>query len=120
MMIMTVLVGTMIASSTMAAPGPFWHHRPVGGEGLGSKIKPSAPENLTGKQTEQTLLGEVAGTKIEVAASGAAVTDAISDGLNSGQIKTTITYKEPKLKKPEFKECGVVIETNNSIAVKVI
>jgi hypothetical protein len=113
-----MLVGFVMASSVLAAAGPFWHHRPIGGEGAGSKIEPSAPENLTGKQTEQTLLGEVSGIKIEVAAPGATVTDAIFNGVNSGQIKTTITYKEPKLKKPELKECGVVIGTNNSIVVK--
>jgi hypothetical protein len=113
-----MLVGSVMATTASAAAGPFWHHRPIGGEGTGEKIEPKAPENFSGTQGVQSLLGEVAGTKVDISAPSAGVAGAIFNSSNQGQIKMTITYKEPKLVKPELKECAVIIGTNNTVIVK--
>jgi hypothetical protein len=113
-----MLVGSAMAATASAAAGPFWHHRTIGGEGKGEKIEPKAPENFSGMQGVQTLLGEVGGTKVEIASPSASVTGAIFNSPNQGQIKMTITYKEPKLIKPEVKECAVVVGTANVVTVK--
>jgi hypothetical protein len=82
-----MLVGLVMASSAVASAGPFWHHRPIGGEGSGEKIEPKAPENFSGTQGVQTLLGEVAGTKVDVAALGATVSGAIVTRQIKGKLK---------------------------------
>jgi hypothetical protein len=113
-----MLVGFVMASSALAAAGPFWHHRPIGGEGTGEKIEPKAPENFSGTQSTQTLIGEIAGIKIDIAAPGASVSGAMFNSPNQGQFKMTITYKEPKLIKPELKECAIVIGASNTLVLK--
>jgi hypothetical protein len=117
-LIAMMLVGFVSASSVLAAAGPFWHHRPIGGEGTGEKIEPKAPENFTGTQGVQNLLDEVAALKVSIVAIGATVSGAIFNSPNQGQIKMTITYKEANLVKPELKECAVIIGTNNVMVIK--
>jgi hypothetical protein len=116
----TTMVGFVMASSALAAAGPFWHHRPIGEtkNTTGEKIEPKAPENFTGVGGTQTILGEVGGAKIEIAAPSVGVTGAIFNTAHQGQAKAVITYKEPKLVKPELKECAVLIGTNNTVVAK--
>jgi hypothetical protein len=115
-----MLVGSVMAATASAEAGPFWHHRPIGEtkNTVGSKIEPTAPENFSGTQGQQTLAGEAAGLKVEISAPSAEVKGAIFNGEHQGQIKMSILYKEPKLIKPELKECAVLIGAANTVVVK--
>jgi hypothetical protein len=113
-----MLVGFVMASSAVAAAGPFWHHRAIGGEGEGAKIEPKAPENFSGKGGEQLFKAVVAGTSVEFASPSVQVSGAIFNSTLQGQIKADIVYAEPRLTKPELKECSVIIGKNNTIVAK--
>ncbi len=115
-----MLVGSAMAATASAelAPGPFWHHRPVGGKGAGEKIEPKAPENFRGEGSEQKLAGEIASLAVEINSKATQVKGAIFNGPIQGQIKLGIVYVQPELKKPELKGCAVKVGENNTVQVK--
>ena len=96
-----MLVGLVTAGAASAEPGPFWHHR-TGGEGVGAKIEPNAPENFSGKGGEQTLTGEVTAkpenAKAIITSPAVQVKGAIFNVDHQGQIKLVLFYQPLSVK----------------------
>jgi hypothetical protein len=114
-----VLAGSvMTATASAVKAGPFWHHRPIGGEGEGSKVEPGAPENFKGTGGKQGFRASISGTPIEFASSSVQVKGAIFNSPSRGQIKAEIIYNQPTLSSPALKECGITIGARNIIVAK--
>jgi hypothetical protein len=113
-----MLVGSAMVATASAEPGPFWHHRAIGGKGVGEKIEPKAPENFSGTGGKQTLTGTVSGVAIEIVSPSAQIKGAIFNGPHQGQLKVEIIYSQPQLVKPALSECIPTINTNNIAVVK--
>jgi hypothetical protein len=114
-----MLAGSVMAATASAEPGPFWHHRAIGGEGEGAKIEPAKPENFKGGGGVQTLKGEISGTPIEITSSQVQIKGAIFNLPSQGQIKLEIVYNQPTLVKPVLKGCTVTVGPNNSNIVQI-
>jgi hypothetical protein len=120
------LLAAMLLSLTISAPasaeaGPFWYHRAAGEKGEGTKIEPKAPENLSGSGPSIILTFELVGEKLSVEAKqGFQVKSAIFNGVNQGQIKTELVFKQPVLvsREGEAKGCNVAIGEHNTVIVK--
>jgi hypothetical protein len=93
-----MLVGSVTAGAASAFPGPFWHHRAVGGKGEGEKIEPTAPENFSGKGGVQTLTGKIGSVPIVLTSAATQVKGAIFNTEHQGQIKLVIFYQPPEVK----------------------
>lgn len=108
-------VGSFGVSAASAEPGPFWHHRAVGGEGNGLKIDQPNDENFSGEGGEQTLEGEIGTLKTIITATSVQVKGVIYNNALQGQIKVLLKYHEPKLISPSLVGCEVKIGTNNEV-----
>jgi hypothetical protein len=115
-----MLAGAVMAATASAEPGPFWHHRAIGGEGDGAKIEPGKPENFSGEGGKQTLKGFLLAesTPIEITSEGSQVKGAIFNNASQGQIKLEVVYKQPKLVIPPGTTCVVAVGNNNVVQVK--
>jgi hypothetical protein len=113
-----LLGSAMTATASAEEAGPFWHHRPKGKEGEGTKIEPNAPENFRGSGGEQTLKTKVAKEEIEITSSGVQIKGAIFNGPLRGQIKAELVYKQPELRKPKLPGCNVAIGTSGILQAK--
>jgi hypothetical protein len=113
--LLTVVAAGSFVASAAAEPGPFWHHRPIGGTGNGLKIDQPKDEQFQGKGGRQVLQGEIAGTKVEIESPLVQVKGRIYNTPLQGQIKVQIKYHFPKLLKPEVAGCEVKIGTNNEV-----
>jgi hypothetical protein len=103
-----MLVGSVTAGAAWAEPGPFWHHREVGGKGEGSKIEPTAAESFSGKGGVQTFASEIGGVKVLLTSAATQVKGAIFNAEHQGQIKIVIFYQPPEVKingEPASSEC---------------
>jgi hypothetical protein len=114
----TILAALAMTATASAEAGPFWHHRAVGGEGEGLKVEPTAPENFKGEGGEQTLKGEIGTTATEITSEGTQVKGALFNGPEHGQFKTSIVYKQPRLKSPALSNCTPTIGNNNIVQLK--
>lgn len=113
-----MLVGSVVVATASAEPGPFWNHRPIGGEGEGSKIEPKAPENVKGTGGVQKLKAKIGTTPILITSSGVQVKGAIFNGPDEGQFKLEIVEIQPELEEPELKGCTVVVGDDDIIELK--
>lgn len=110
-------VGSLGASSAMAEPGPFWHHRSTA-EGIGEKIAEATPENFSGEGGTQLLKGKLSGTEVEISATSVQAKGIIYNNALQGQIKVVLLYHEPTLVKPGLKPCQVKIGVSKNNEVK--
>jgi hypothetical protein len=110
-----LLVGSIAAANVSAAPGPLWFHREAGSKGAGEEIGKASPETVEGEGGKQALAGEISGTKIEVASTNVKVEGNIYDNEDQGQAELELKYGEPKLVKPELKECKAKLGKENSV-----
>jgi hypothetical protein len=110
-----MLAGSVAAGTASATAGPFWHHRAIGGEGEGSKIEPSAPENFQGESGVQRFIATISSSSIEITSSSAQVKGAIFNTSLQGQAKFQIAFSQPTLVKPALKGCTVVIGEKNIV-----
>jgi hypothetical protein len=114
-----MLLGSVMATTAAAEPGPFWYHRPVGEkEGTGVKLAEGTAESFTGTGGVQILDGEISGTGVEIESPSVQVKGAITNSIHQGQIKVELIYSQPKLLKPALKECNVTINKANIVVVK--
>jgi hypothetical protein len=119
-----MLAGSVMAGAASAEPGPFWHHRAIGGKGEGAKIEPNAPENFSGKGGVQTLGGKLAGLEVEIVSPAVQVKGAIFNNEHQGQIKLALFYQplEVKVAGVTVKECKAVVgqqgQFSNAIQIK--
>jgi len=108
-LVAVMLLGSVMAATASAEPGPFWHHREIGGKGEGEKIEPKAPENFKGTGGEQTLIGKVGGATVELSSPAIQVKGAIYNEPHQGQIKLAIFYQPITVKVG-----GVVVNNCNA------
>jgi hypothetical protein len=113
-----MLVGSVMAATATAGPGPFWYHREVGGKGNGTKIAANSPESFRGTGGEQTLTSTFGTETVELRSRSVQVKGAIANGPLQGQIKLEIIYSQPEVLKPTGKPCEVVIGEKNIVVVK--
>jgi hypothetical protein len=113
-----MLLGSAMAASASAEAGPFWHHRAIGGEGVGAKVEPNTPESFKGTGGEQKLKGTLAGEPVEITSSSLQVKGAIFNGPDRGQVKLELIYNQPKLIKPNKPNCAVTVGEKNIVVVK--
>jgi hypothetical protein len=113
-----VLVGPTFAVSASASPGPFWYHRGVGTEGGGVKVAANAPEGFKGVGGEQSIIGTIGGTPIELASNRVQTKGAIFNNAFQGQAKIEVIYSQPTLAKPVLSGCAVTVGAKNIVQVK--
>lgn len=111
-----LLVGSFAAASAEAA-GPFWYHRAKGETGKGVKLSGQEPEEVRGGGPEVILSGKLIETPVEITSRQIQVKGIIYNNALQGQAKLELAYSQPKLIKPAFKECLVVIGSKNVVKV---
>jgi hypothetical protein len=112
---LTVIAAGSFVVSAAAEPGPFWHHRPIGGTGDGLKIDQPKDEQFQGKGGRQILTSKIGTTEIEIESPLVQIKGRIYNTNLQGQIKVQIKYHFPRLLKPALKECEVKIGANNEV-----
>ncbi len=110
-----LLAAALAPGAAFAEAGPFWHHREVGGKGIGEKIEEKSPENFSGEGGEQIFLGELSGTKVEIVAKSVQAKGIVYNSTLQGQFKLLLKGHEPRLVKPELKGCEVKVGENNEL-----
>lgn len=113
-----LLAGLFAASSASAEAGPFCHHRPKGGEGVGEKIEAAHPENASGEGGKQTFEGKIGGETFEITAGSEQIKLAFANNALQCQVKALIQYHEVAIVKPALKGCTVTFGTQNQFQIK--
>lgn len=110
-------VGAFGASAAVAEPGPFWHHRPVGGEGVGEKVSSASPENFSGEGGEQILKGKIGTTEVEMATESAQIKGIFFNNVRRGQFKIRRIFNRPwRFIRPVLPSCQVKVNFQFSIS----
>jgi hypothetical protein len=86
-----MLFGAVASTSALAEPGPFWHHREVGGKGEGEKIEQKAPEGYTGIVNQSEFVGKIGGTELKLKGE-AQVSGGVWNGPDQGQAKIQVKF----------------------------
>ncbi len=113
--IVTLIASCAATSTAWAEPGPYFHEREAGTKGVGEGASEESPVSVQGEGGEQILRGEIASTKVEIVAKSVQAKGIIFNNYLQGQVKTVLTYHEPRLVKPELKECSVKVGSNNEL-----
>jgi hypothetical protein len=110
-----LLMGSVGSGAAYAEAGPYFHVRAVGEKGAGEGVSETNPLEVQGEGGEQVLNGEVATTKVEIAAKSVQVKGVLYNVKLQGQVKLLLKYVEPRLVKPALKECEVKLGVNNEV-----
>ncbi len=114
--LLLVLAGAP-APAAGAGAGPFLLQRETGSKGEGESVSEGPPEVVQGEGGEQKLTGTVLGEKVSITAKGVQVKGLVYGKPLQDQVKVTLKFSEPKLTKPELKECEVKIGEENTVHV---
>jgi hypothetical protein len=100
-----------------AGAGPFLLQRETGSKGEGESMSEGPPEVVQGEGGEQKLTGTVLGEKVSITVKGVQVKGLVHGKPLQEQVKVALKFSEPKLTKPELKECEVKIGEENTVHV---
>jgi hypothetical protein len=112
-----VLAASVAPGAALAEPGPFWHHRPIGGTGNGLKIDQPKDESFQGKGGRQIFVSDISGTHIEIEAQLLQAKGILYNTSLQGQFKLLQKYHFLRLLKPGLKECEVKLGLNNELSI---
>lgn len=101
-----MVLGAIVSGPALAEPGPFWHHRAVGGKGVGEKVEKTAPEKFTGKSAATEFESVVGSTAVRLVGE-VEVEGTVWNETNQGQgeLKTKFT----NVKDPALPTCNVTV-----------
>lgn len=116
LLLLVVLAGAP-APAMGAEAGPFLLQRETGSKEEGESFSQGPPEVIQGEGGEQKLTGTVLGEKISITTKGVQIKGLVYGKPRQEQVKVALKFSEPKLTKPELKECEVKIGENNTVNV---
>lgn len=115
--LLSVMAFGAVASTALAEPGPFWHHRAEGGKGEGEKISKQEPEKFSGKSSLTEFISKVGGEEFrligEVESEGE-----IWNEANQGQGKAKLVFLN--VKDPAKPSCVVAVTVTEPVAIHLM
>jgi hypothetical protein len=89
--LLSVMVFGAFASTALAGPGPYWHHRAEGGKGEGEKIEQKEPESYSGSVTQSEFIGKIGGNELKLKGE-AQVSGGVWNAPDQGQAKIQVKF----------------------------